>query len=187
MLISEVNRFRLNFSDGGRAGKARGEPGFLTCDFDGVLCQFRYTTEQYAWMSATQPDAPVSIGWYGRSYWWFRGTVYWTDVIELTSKQAHDLIVAREIEQERAIQRQIDRAQAIVAQSENPTPRRESISVEVRKLVWQRDGGKCVQCDSSVELQFDHIIPIKLGGAGTPENLQVLCGPCNRRKGATLG
>jgi 5-methylcytosine-specific restriction endonuclease McrA len=30
------------------------------------------------------------------------------------------------------------------------------------------------------------VIPVALGGASTPGNLQLLCAPCNRDKGAAL-
>jgi 5-methylcytosine-specific restriction endonuclease McrA len=30
------------------------------------------------------------------------------------------------------------------------------------------------------------VIPVALGGASTVENLQLLCGACNREKGADL-
>lgn len=35
-------------------------------------------------------------------------------------------------------------------------------------------------------LQSDHIHPYALGGRTTWENLQLLCGPCNLKKGARL-
>ncbi len=63
---------------------------------------------------------------------------------------------------------------------------RTAIPDDVKLLVWQRDHGRCVKCGSNIELQFDHIIPLSLGGADTPENLQILCGRCNRAKSNSI-
>jgi tetratricopeptide (TPR) repeat protein len=60
------------------------------------------------------------------------------------------------------------------------------IAEEVRHAVWRRDGGRCVQCGSQENLEFDHIIPVARGGASTERNLQLLCETCNRRKGAAI-
>ena len=54
---------------------------------------------------------------------------------------------------------------------------------EVKLAVWQRDEGKCVECGSNEYLEYDHIIPLSMGGANTQRNLQLLCEGCNRRKG----
>lgn len=56
----------------------------------------------------------------------------------------------------------------------------------VRQEVWERDGGCCCRCGATEDLQFDHIIPWSEGGAHTAENLELLCGPCNRRKAARI-
>jgi 5-methylcytosine-specific restriction endonuclease McrA len=75
---------------------------------------------------------------------------------------------------------------AALRQEADPAPRRELIPVEVRKAVFDRDGGRRRNCGSNFEIQYDHIIPFSMGGASTVENLQILCAPCNREKGASL-
>ena len=64
---------------------------------------------------------------------------------------------------------------------------RESIPRDVQIFVWRRDEGRCVNCGSQENLEFDHIIPLARGGANTARNLQILCEACNRAKGATVG
>jgi 5-methylcytosine-specific restriction endonuclease McrA len=75
----------------------------------------------------------------------------------------------------------------MVAMGTQPRPTlRGTIPDDVKQLIWGRDGGRCRHCGNTSELQYDHIIPVVMGGASTPENLQILCGPCNRRKGPGL-
>lgn len=54
---------------------------------------------------------------------------------------------------------------------------------EVRRAVWARDGGRCVQCQDDQYLEFDHIIPHSRGGANRFGNVQLLCRRCNGEKG----
>ncbi len=54
-----------------------------------------------------------------------------------------------------------------------------------RSFILARDGWRCVRCGAREELQIDHVIPFSRGGACSVENAQVLCGPCNRAKGAS--
>jgi len=60
------------------------------------------------------------------------------------------------------------------------------IPSNVKKAVWKRDGGKCVNCGSEIDLQYDHIIPVAKGGSSTFENIQILCKKCNLKKHASI-
>jgi 5-methylcytosine-specific restriction endonuclease McrA len=63
---------------------------------------------------------------------------------------------------------------------------REPIPDRVKTFVWQRDAGACVSCGARSRLEFDHTIPLSMGGSNTDRNLQVQCETCNRAKGRNL-
>jgi hypothetical protein len=67
-----------------------------------------------------------------------------------------------------------------------PTPVRRSISERTRHEVWRRDQGRCVDCESRENLEFDHIIPVSRGGSNTTRNIELRCQVCNARKGARI-
>ncbi len=59
-------------------------------------------------------------------------------------------------------------------------------SVENKAQLYGQQGGYCAGCDIHFEgrnLEVDHIISRKKGGTDHIENLQLLCGSCNRIKG----
>jgi 5-methylcytosine-specific restriction endonuclease McrA len=64
---------------------------------------------------------------------------------------------------------------------------RPRIAAAVMREVFERDGGRCRHCGAASDLQYDHVVPFSKGGGHTAANLQLLCGPCNRRKGAGFG
>jgi len=76
--------------------------------------------------------------------------------------------------------------QFLVPDSQAPVGERNTRSIpqDVKIAVAARDGGRCRRCGSTADLHFDHVIPWSKGGANTVANIQLLCGPCNRRKGA---
>lgn len=61
------------------------------------------------------------------------------------------------------------------------------VPASVKMEVWMRDGAKCVQCDGTTNLHYDHIIPFSLGGTSfDANNIQLLCRNCNYAKGASI-
>lgn len=51
--------------------------------------------------------------------------------------------------------------------------------------VMESQGRKCAICVADlVRYEVDHIRSLATGGPNTPENIQVVCKTCNRRKGA---
>ena len=52
--------------------------------------------------------------------------------------------------------------------------------------VFLRDGFRCQYCGSPDELTFDHVLPRRLGGQTSWENITTACAPCNMKKGGRL-
>lgn len=63
---------------------------------------------------------------------------------------------------------------------------RRKIPQSIRASVLERDGHTCQHCGATGSLTMDHIHPWSRGGRDTMDNLQTLCMPCNRAKGATV-
>jgi hypothetical protein len=118
----------------------------------------------------------------GRRYWWCLGSFYWEDD-GLASEDVLALVHDRRIR----AQRKLERAHATMSAGQSAAkPRRNGIPREVKLAVFQRDGGRCVECGSNFDIQYDHVIPHSMGGADSVQNLQILCAPCNQSKGASL-
>ncbi len=117
-----------------------------------------------------------------RSYWWCRDRFFWENE-GLSAEDVYALVYERDQRK----QRRLDRAHAALAAGSLPRgARRDPLPREVRKAVFERYEGKCAEWESSFDLQYDHIIPVALGGASSAENLQLLCAECNQKKGASL-
>lgn len=121
----------------------------------------------------------------GMYYWAFNDKVYVTTDPDLSPEDV--LALVNESANRRRLQ--LEKAHALQSMTADldSSKQRQAIPQSVKVTVWQRDGGRCVECASNEALEFDHIIPLAIGGANTFRNLQLLCSDCNRRKGATLG
>jgi hypothetical protein len=146
---------------------------------------------------------------YGRrnNWWWFLDIAWlvpreiaepglvrevingWVDIYKAKKKRREEDAVIAEAEAlaaERRRQERLSWARATL-EPNSSGPRRAPIPRDIRYAVFERDGGSCVECGGNFDLQYDHVIPLALGGANTLGNLQLLCAPCNQRKGSTLG
>jgi hypothetical protein len=134
-------------------------------------------------LDAAQRAAPVAFMARGRVTYWLFEDRMWTEDEGLGAAD----VLALVRERERRKRRSLERAHAaLAADAPAASPRREAIPRAVRRVVFERDGGRCVDCGDRFDLQYDHVIPLALGGSSAATNLQVLCGECNRRKGAAL-
>jgi hypothetical protein len=115
-------------------------------------------------------------------YIWVDSGFHEADV-DLSLEEAAALVRAGEIKRSRKIQRALEMTQGGAG---SVRINRSSIPDDVKHFIWMRDGARCVSCGSDSDLQYDHIIPLALGGSNEPGNLQLLCSTCNRQKGANL-
>lgn len=135
-------------------------------------------------------EKPVLIRWYQKKnqeekfyYYIYKGSFYRSE-IELSENEAFLVLQSMWESKNEKLTRELER---IKAKAELEGNLRIPISEEVQITVWNRDGGKCVKCGSSLNLEFDHIIPLSKGGSNTARNIQLLCEHCNRSKGAKIG
>lgn len=61
---------------------------------------------------------------------------------------------------------------------------RPHIPASTRRLVYDRDGWRCVYCGAPDPLSLDHVKPYSKGGQDVPGNLVTACLPCNWSRGA---
>jgi 5-methylcytosine-specific restriction endonuclease McrA len=120
------------------------------------------------------------LEWEGRRWWLYRNLV----LIENDFFEAQDAALFLDAHLTRRTRAKSRLEDAI---SGRGAVSRSSIPEDVRHAVWRRDGGRCAVCHLKTDLEFDHIIPLAMGGSSTERNLQLLCADCNRAKGANLG
>jgi hypothetical protein len=66
-------------------------------------------------------------------------------------------------------------------------PHTRLIPSEVKKEVWKRDGGRCVMCGETKNLNFDHDLPFSKGGTSiSAKNVRLLCMKHNLQKSARI-
>jgi hypothetical protein len=120
-----------------------------------------------------------------KHYWLYSKKVYMSRDPDLSAEDVAAL--ASEETNKRRIRLEKAHALAAMTKQLDTRAKRQTIPQDIKTAVWQRDNGRCVECESQANLEFDHIIPLAMGGSNSFRNLQLLCEVCNRRKGASLG
>ena len=173
-------------------GSARFEEGRIRISLvfkagDGKVRVHWFATELGFPQWELQNNQPIRIeelcGESDSEWWLFRETLVLIERGSLESSEERKThvkhFVYRKAKRLSDIRNQVERFERF--EKIKPTLR-EQIPEEVRMYVWRRDGGRCVQCNSDINIEFDHIIPIAKGGSSTERNIQLLCSECNRRK-----
>ncbi len=137
-----------------------------------------FERDDFAGLAEQQEGGPVKVIYSGRRQWWWFGERFYAESQGYQPSDVKALI----LERERHRERRLERAHDLLAVGNGAAGKREPIPDDVKRFVFRRDAGRCVKCGSNELIQFDHIIPLALGGANTADNLQILCTNCNREK-----
>lgn len=142
----------------------------------------RWHSSAHKEIMSRQRDHPVALFQLdARAYWMFQDCFFSEDD-NLTAQDVKALVLQRT----RRRERQLATAHSLMRAEEAGEAIRVPVPLDVRRAAFERDGGRCVECGGNFDLQYDHIIPLSLGGATSLKNIQLLCADCNREKGASM-
>ena len=115
-------------------------------------------------------DLPVFVARSGqRQWWWWRNAFFWESG-DCGPENLAALLTMLERGDEQGIEWELDAHPA------------EPIPEDVKRLVYERDLGRCAACRSDELIQYDHVVPWSMGGGNEPHNIRLLCAGCNRRR-----
>ena len=139
--------------------------------------------EQYEHLSRVQRTNPVQLAAKeGRRWWWYRDRFWWVDG-SLSAGEVESTILTLDLSSE-SQREAFERAQANLLGGNDAASAEDVVPDHVRREVWIRDRGRCVDCGVASSLAFDHVLPVALGGSNTALNLELRCRPCQLRRRA---
>ncbi len=84
-------------------------------------------------------------------------------------------LMVRELERQKL-------AKCVRTRPRRGAPKGRYVPAEIRRTVWQRDGGQCTfvsefgkRCESTTRLEFDHIDPVARGGQASVDRMRLRC------------
>lgn len=115
----------------------------------------RWRTHAIEACRAAQENEPVAMLRDGRrTLWLFRDRFYWeSEGLERADVKA--LVRRREQKNTQVLQS----AHSLMRAEGAGKPVRVPIPTDVRRAVFERDGGRCCGCDSRFDIQYDHTPP----------------------------
>ncbi len=146
------------------------------------VMELRWSKAQADVALQAQASEPVLLCRDGRRSLWQYLDGFWWDDDGLGAEDIKALVLQRK----RRLEQKLQSARSLMRAGEDGRPTRAPIPTELRRAVFERDGGRCVECGGAFDLQYDHILPVAHGGATTLQNLQLLCADCNRRKSDSI-
>jgi hypothetical protein len=146
------------------------------------VIELRWSKAQVGAALQAQASEPVLLCQDGRRSLWQYLDGFWWDDDGLDAEDIKALVLQRK----RRLEQKLQSARSLMRAGEDGRPTRTPVSTELRRAVFERDGGRCVECGGAFNIQYDHILPVAHGGATTLENLQILCAECNRSKSDSI-
>lgn len=136
---------------------------------------------RFARLSTSQADKPVLVAKReGRHWWWYLDRFWWDDE-GLSPKNVAALVLHLDLQHRRQADERA-RVHAEVLGLEPARPQDEDVSSIVRFAVWCRDRGRCVDCRSADDLEYDQIVPFSKGGRRWIANVELRCATCRERR-----
>jgi hypothetical protein len=136
---------------------------------------------QYEHLAGVQRTTPVLVtaksGWH---WWWYRDRFWWADR-KMSVREIESTILAIDLSSE-SQREAFERAQASLVGRKDGVSPADALPEQVRREVWIRDRGRCVDCGVASSLAFDHVLPVAVGGSDTAPNLELRCRPCQARR-----
>ncbi len=115
---------------------------------------------------------------------WIASKINATDPVDLDALYAAGFIIDHACDDDAETAEQVATPAQRAAKSNGFGSRH--ISDATKRIVWERDGGKCCSCDSTKNIEYDHKHPVSKGGNSEEGNIQLLCRACNRAKRVSL-
>jgi HNH endonuclease len=131
-------------------------------------CRLRPQTYRRLRAWSEESDVPVFVvRRSGRQCWWWRSSFYWESG-DYDPQELRALLLMLERDDLQGL------AWELKLHPATPIPE------AVKRLVFKRDGGRCLLCGSNELIQYTHVVPQSHGGSNEPPNIHLVCAGCNR-------